>query len=261
MSAVVINGGLVHYEAFGRGTPILFIHGWLGSWRYWFQTMESLAAERRVYALDLWGFGDSDKTERRFTMDQYITLLTTFVEELGLESPVIVGHAFGAAVALEYVAQTNASVQKIMTVNLPLTTEAVDRRLANYTSASVLSRMFRWKPIPTKDVEDEANRAAESAIPLTLEAFSTLNIQNLLKSVSCDILLVYGEKDDVVDPKPIEQFSNGLDNVRQIGLSGSRHFPMIDEDTKFTRLLKDFSDKEATLESLSLKEEWRRRTR
>ena len=63
MSAIVIDGGLVHYEAFGRGKPVLFLHGWLGSWRYWMRTMEEAADKYRTYALDLWGFGDTDKSK------------------------------------------------------------------------------------------------------------------------------------------------------------------------------------------------------
>jgi len=55
MSAVVLDGGIVHYEAFGRGKPILFLHGWLGSWRYWMPTMEAVSDKNRTYALDLWG--------------------------------------------------------------------------------------------------------------------------------------------------------------------------------------------------------------
>ncbi|HDN79852.1 MAG TPA: alpha/beta hydrolase, partial [Chloroflexi bacterium] len=59
MSAIVIDGGIIHYEVIGRGRPLIFIHGWLGSWRYWMGSMEELSPYFRTYALDLWGFGDS----------------------------------------------------------------------------------------------------------------------------------------------------------------------------------------------------------
>ncbi|MDH4138550.1 MAG: alpha/beta hydrolase, partial [Anaerolineae bacterium] len=38
MSAIVIDGGLIHYESWGRGSPLILLHGWLGSWRYWMPT-------------------------------------------------------------------------------------------------------------------------------------------------------------------------------------------------------------------------------
>lgn len=262
MSAVVINGGLVHYEAFGKGDPILFLHGWLGSWRYWMQTMESLAVEYRVYAVDLWGFGDSDKSEKRFGMDEYVTLVERFISDQGLDEPIIVGHSLGAAVAIEYAARNVTPVSKIMAVSLPLSEDSVNHRLKNYLQPSILPNvLFRWKPIPTKEIEEEAERAAEKVIPMSLESWANYNFQEKLYQVKCNILLVFGEKDDVVDPAPIKALNNETSHVKYISLGGSRHFPMVDENAKFNRLLKDFADKNATLESLSLKEEWRRRTR
>lgn len=261
MSAVVINRGLVHYEAFGRGIPILFLHGWLGSWRYWMQSMESLAVEHRVYALDLWGFGDSDKTETRFTMEHYEAMLEAFIDELGIIEPVIVGHSLGAGIAVDYASRHADKVKKVVAVSLPLDPKTIDRRLANFSHDSVLAKVFRWKPIPVKEVEQEAARAAEKVISRSLESFSQMNVIEKVLNLNCSVLLVYGEKDDVVDPTPVRELDGGLAHVKYISLSGSRHFPMLDESTKFNRLLKDFADRNATLDSLELKEEWRRRVR
>jgi pimeloyl-ACP methyl ester carboxylesterase len=225
------------------------------------QSMESLAVEHRVYALDLWGFGDSDKTETRFTMEQYAGMLETFIDELGIIEPVIVGHSLGAGVAIDYAGRHAEKVKKVVAVSLPLDPKTIDRRLANFANDSVLSKMFRWKPIPFKEVEQEAARAAVQVIPRSLESFSQMNVIEKMLNLSCSILLVYGEKDDVVDPTPVRELDGGLNHVKYVSLSASRHFPMLDESTKFNRLLKDFADRNATLDTLVLKEEWRRRVR
>ena len=87
MSAVVIDGGLVHYEAFGRGNPpVLFLHGWIGSWRYWMSTMEAISDKHRTYALDLWGFGDSDKSRPRYDIKDYIALIDNFADNMGIRN-------------------------------------------------------------------------------------------------------------------------------------------------------------------------------
>ena len=75
------------------------------------------------------------------------------------------------------------------------------------------------------------------------------------------LLAVYGEKDDMVDPDPMRQLNGSWRNVRPIGLSDSKHFPMLDGAAKFNRLLQDFLDVQDDLSALELKEEWRRRTR
>lgn len=261
MSAIVINSGLVHYEAFGRGRPIIFLHGWLGSWRYWMQTMESLAIEHRVYALDLWGFGDSDKSEKRFDIDQYVTLLAGFTSELGIEEPVLVGHALGASVALAYAKRFANATHKIMAVSLPIVHSNINQRLLKFNQSSLLGKVFRWKPIPSAEVESEAQRAAESVIPRSIESLKALNIQHMLQTIACSVLLVYGEKDDVVNPTSAKGFNGEFTHIRTIYLPEAHHFPMIDSSSKFNRLVMDFSEKDASLETLSLKEEWRRRVR
>ncbi len=59
MSAVLLDEKIVHYEVLGRGRPIIFLHGWVGSWRYWVPAMQIAAMSFRAYAIDLWGFGDT----------------------------------------------------------------------------------------------------------------------------------------------------------------------------------------------------------
>ena len=57
MALLVTEQGVVHYETYGRGRPVLLLHGWLGSWALWRKTIEELGKEFRTYAIDFWGFG------------------------------------------------------------------------------------------------------------------------------------------------------------------------------------------------------------
>jgi pimeloyl-ACP methyl ester carboxylesterase len=271
MSAVVIDGGLVHYEAFGRGRPVLFLHGWLGSWRYWMSTMEAISDKNRTFAVDLWGFGDSDKSKERYTLKDYVELINKFVENRGMtDTPLtLVGHSLGATVMLKYAAEYPERVKKIMTVSLPMHSNTVNRKLLGTQNNSMMAKMMRWgKQTLHQEVEKEAIKTGENAIKVSLASFEALaqekDMSQLVQSVGQTgvlILAVYGEKDDIIDPTPLVTLDKNGQNIRPIGLSESRHFPMLDEASKFQRLLKDFLDVEDDLSVLELKEEWRRRTR
>jgi pimeloyl-ACP methyl ester carboxylesterase len=76
MSAVLLDGRTVHYEVIGRGRPIIFLHGWVGSWRYWIPAMLAAFTDFLANALDLWGFGDTARTDR-LKADQ-LALTTSF---------------------------------------------------------------------------------------------------------------------------------------------------------------------------------------
>lgn len=120
MSAITIENDLVHYEVLGRGRPVILLHGWLGSWRYWIPSMQQLSMKYRVYALDFWGFGDSGRDARRYDVASQVMLLDQFMEKLGIAKAALVGHDLGAAVAARYSATHADRVPRLMVVCPPL---------------------------------------------------------------------------------------------------------------------------------------------
>ena len=260
MSAVVISGGLIHYEAFGRGKPVVFIHGWLGSWRYWMRTMEALAPDYRTYALDLWGFGDSDKSKERYSVADYTSLIYAFMDQLGIVSASLVGHSLGAIVGLHIAVERPSFISRLAAVSLPVTPQAINNRLRDFSTNSVRTKMFWWRHISHKEVQQEVEKAADNAIPLSVESALEVDTQILVEQSHQPTLIIYGEKDSVIDPEPARSLNGRRPGLRPIGLADSKHFPMLDEANKFNRLLKDFLEID-DLSGLALKEEWKRRTR
>lgn len=264
MSAVVIDGGLIHYEAFGRGKPVLFLHGWLGSWRYWMTSMETISDKYRTYALDLWGFGDSDKSKPRYEISDYVALINNFTENMGIREAPIVGHALGATIALEYTARYPDRVQKVMAVSLAITPDSISRRLVDSGSSSVFSKMLRWRQTAPKEVEKEAAKTGDGVVSASVQSATQIDVYSRLAMIgqsNAQMLAVYGEKDDMIDPTPARELNGSWPNIRPIGMPESRHFPMLEEAARFNRLLQDFLDMQQELSNLELKDEWRRRTR
>ena len=267
MSAVVIDGGLVHYEAFGRGRPVLFLHGWLGSWRYWMSTMEAISDKYRTYALDLWGFGDSDKSKARYEVSDYVALVNNFTDNMGIREAPIVGHALGASIALEYTVRYPDRAKKVMAVSLPMTPDCISPKIKGFSGSSKKgwSKFLGRRPITHEQVEKESEKADIEAINTSVASVAQLDVMSRIQMVAQSndamLLAVYGEKDDMVDPGPTRTLNGSAQNIRPIGLAESKHFPMLEEASKFNRLLQDFLDVEEDLSILELKEEWRRRTR
>jgi 3-oxoadipate enol-lactonase len=262
MSALVLEGGVVHYEFFGRGRPLIFIHGWLGSWRYWVPAMDALSDEFRVYAFDLWGFGDSDKSKREYSVDCYVDLLDSFIQELGVFGPIpLVGHALGATVALAFALQHPELVDRIMAVSLSLHGEAINRRLLSGGS-SIFDRMLGRSPTAGyEDIEQEASRTVPDAITESVESVMNLDLRPRLPSLSVPLLVLYGENDGVVTPSQPSDFVSTGSSVRVLSMPDTRHFPMLDRSSQFNRLLLDFLNAEHDLSHLDLKDEWQRRVR
>jgi pimeloyl-ACP methyl ester carboxylesterase len=263
MSAVVVEDGLIHYEAIGHGTPLVFIHGWLGSWRYWMPAMEELSVRHRAYALDLWGFGDSDHLSKNYSIDAYVKLLEKFLDKLIMESlrPTLVGHSLGGVVALSFAAQAPERVEQVMGVSVPLVSTAISRPLASFSGDDDALARLVARRANFSEVSFEASKADTTAITHSMRSAMAQDLRSTLPPPKTPVLLVHGRDDPIIEAPQEEWLRDCGDNVHIISLDNTQHFPMLEEQNKFNRLLKDFLDAEGDLSSLELKEEWQRRLR
>lgn len=120
MSAITVGGDLVHYEVLGRGRPVLLVHGWIGSWRYWVPIMRQLQLRYRVYAIDLFGFGDSGKNPAKYTVAEQVVMLDDFMKQLGIPKTAVIAHGFGAQVFVEFARKYPDRVARMLIVSAPL---------------------------------------------------------------------------------------------------------------------------------------------
>lgn len=120
MSAITIGGDLVHYEKLGRGKPVIMIHGWIGSWRYWIPTMQALYVKFGVYTLDLVGFGDSAKNPQHYNIAAQVNLLEQFMEQLAIPKAAFIGHGLGGMILTQFALKHPDRVARVLLCNMPL---------------------------------------------------------------------------------------------------------------------------------------------
>ncbi|HUL02840.1 MAG TPA: alpha/beta hydrolase [Gemmatimonadales bacterium] len=100
---VRVDGTNVRYVDTGRGTPVIFLHGFGASIYVWRDILEPVAAAGfRALAFDNRGFGLSDKPANGYGNADYAHLLGAFMDSLGIPDAVIVGHSMGGAIAAEF---------------------------------------------------------------------------------------------------------------------------------------------------------------
>ncbi len=97
------NGINLHYRDWGgTGRPVVLLHGLASSCHIWDLVAPDLAGEFSVIAVDQRGHGLSDKPEYGYDFASVGRDLLGIIQARGLERPVIVGHSWGADVALEF---------------------------------------------------------------------------------------------------------------------------------------------------------------
>ncbi|MCI0398574.1 MAG: alpha/beta hydrolase [Chloroflexi bacterium] len=263
MSITTIGDHLIHYEALGRGEPLIFVHGWLGSWRYWWPSMQELSTQHRTFAFDLWGYGDSSKAQNKYSFEAYVEMLDQFVDKLGIIKPfTLVGHALGAAVSLRYTLLRPQSIKKIIMVALPLQGGHINDRLTNTDSTSFINRVL-GKSNVYPEVESETRKTDKAAMNAVASQLISYNFAADLEKCTCPALLVFGGQDPVVQPPAgdYSQLQRPENNRHYVSLDGCNHFPMLEQTAKFNRLLLDFIRTADNFTDIAPKEHWQRRTR
>ncbi len=115
-----VNGVRLAWREWAGGDarpPVLLIHGLASSKRIWDLVGPILGRERRVVALDQRGHGESDKPDDGYDVEQIVRDDRALAEALGLRLPVVVGHSWGAAVALAYAALYPYGVSAVVLVD------------------------------------------------------------------------------------------------------------------------------------------------
>lgn len=266
MSVVLLNESMVHYEVLGRGRPVIFLHGWVGSWRYWISSMQAASTSFRAYALDLWGFGGTSHQTRNpemYSLSNQTALLNSFLNEMGIGKIALVGHGWGALVGLEFTVRHPDLVDRVMVTNCPIDIGSVDSRLFNEPLDSLVNNFASNLPAGSDAALSEARNTDPAAISASLNGVLAGDLFDKVNRQHTPCLMVNSAQDDLVKPPALNQLAMLSDLGHHIILDESGHFPMLDSVAKFNRLLTDFLalDSGLSMRELNLKEEWKRRVR
>jgi len=262
MSALVVEDSLVHYEVLGRGRPLLFLHGWLGSWRYWVPTMIEFSSSHRAYALDFWGFGDSDRIPSGYSVPRYADQVAAFLDHMGIDRLPIIGHGLGSAVGLTLARDHPGRVEQVMAISLPLTSAHIGRALSAFSGGENPARTVLGRRIRSyEEVDIEAAKTDGEAVVQSVRSTIDQDMSTVLCETNIPVLLVAGADDPIVQP-PDDALAAGLSpHVHSIVFEGVQHYPMLEQSNRFCRLLRDFLSYQDDWDRMQLKDEWKRRMR
>jgi len=112
---VLVGGVKIHYESAGTGRPLLLLHGLVGSAKNWRQNIAFLAGDSRVYAIDLFNMGESERVPGldaglEATADRVVECM----DALGLDEVDVAGHSHGGAVAMMLAARHADRVRRLI---------------------------------------------------------------------------------------------------------------------------------------------------
>lgn len=107
----------LYVEEFGEGPPVVFVHGGGVTHSFWQHQVAGLLGDFRTFTYDLRGCGASDVPPSGYSVDIWAEDLKALIERLGLEKPVVVGHALGSHVALRLAATHPETIGRLALIS------------------------------------------------------------------------------------------------------------------------------------------------
>ncbi len=263
MSSITTDQGIVHYEVYGRGRPVILLHGWLGSWGLWQETMAYLGRYYRTYALDFWGFGDSGKKRETYAVQDFVGLVDQFMDHLGIAQAPLVGHSMGGTVSLSVAIQYPDRVSKVVVIGSPIVGSSLSivLKLAGYRFiASILfNAMWAFRggmkiasPFICNDprfpemMDRDLSQTTVESFLRSIASLRRTDLRPMLSQVKVPVLGMYGDRDNIVHPRQWEPLSKGIPQTRVVRWNRAQHFVMLDTSQDFMEKLKEFLDEEET---------------
>jgi pimeloyl-ACP methyl ester carboxylesterase len=112
-----IDGRTIHYTVQGSGPAIVLVHGFGGSTGAWKKLTGYLTPQYTVYALDLPGFGLSDKSaDASYALPAQADIVCALIRKLGLEQTVLIGHSMGGVIVADAQAKLPGTVKGVVMI-------------------------------------------------------------------------------------------------------------------------------------------------
>ncbi len=243
------SNGLAYDVQKGSGSPVVFIHGWLGSRNFWKLINPYLEIDNTLVFYDQRCHGDSSCSE--FDIESLADDLHDLVNELELENPTLVGHSMGGMTALKYATKysnlgglcllgssastpdpENKSVKYFLNKFDELDREEWAEKIAdNYVSRTENKKIKQMTRNELKDAD-------EKPIVYGLKAMIDYDVRDSLKDLNIPALVVAAVHDGAITMEKSEEVAELLDcEIKTIDTS---HQMLPEEPEKIAQIISDF---------------------
>ncbi|MBL4801562.1 MAG: alpha/beta fold hydrolase [Emcibacter sp.] len=264
ISKTISAGGIkTNYHDVGSGDPVLLIHGsgpGVSAWANWRLIISELSKKNRVIALDMVGFGYTERPEGfSYTMDAWVDHAIGLLDALNIDKASVVGNSFGGALALAMAIRHKDRVDKLVlmgSVGVPFDITYGLEKVWGYTPSldnmKELLDIFSYNHALMTD--DLAKLRYEASIrPGFQEAYASMfpaprqngvdamvSAEEDIKSLTHKTLIIHGREDRVIPLQNAYQLMSYIDNAQMHIFGKCGHWTQIEYTDEFNHIVKRF---------------------
>ena len=245
-----IDDARIRYVDIGEGSPVVLLHGFGASLESWATVIPALAKHHRVLAIDLKGFGWSDRPEGDYSPDAQARMVLQLMNQRGISRAAIVGQSWGGAVALSVVVAAPERVTRVALYGALAFEEQIGGFMswARVRGMGKLMFSLMWDPrllaestqlafydksLVTADaldrLEASMNRPGSTAAAYSVvHQIRLTDLEPHYSSMTQPFLLVWGREDQISPKRVGERLARELPNAKLMIYPRCGHLPQIE---------------------------------
>ncbi|HRV59113.1 MAG TPA: alpha/beta hydrolase [Solirubrobacterales bacterium] len=243
--------------------PIVLIHGSAGAINWWDDLIPLLKPDHRVIAIDLLGYGGSEKPDSDYSMETQGNLVSQVLTRLGVKDAVLVGHSLGGSVVTSVAEQSPELVSGLVLIDsgpdrsygglsgaakasqTPILGQALWRLAPDFMVRKNLSQGFApGYDVPDKYVQD----VREMTYPAYKKSYEGVedytdqkSLPDRLSQVGKPLLVIFGEEDQIYDAREALSAYAAIPGAMTHLIPKSGHSPQIEAPEQTARAINNFT--------------------
>jgi non-heme chloroperoxidase len=258
MPSVTVNNVRINYTEKGTGDEVIvFVHGFAAAVGIWKEVLELLPIDYHAFALDLRGFGQSDKVGS-YSLTQFAEDVYGFGQQLGLPKFTYVGHSMGGAIGMK-LALDHRDVLKAMVLTASVPAHGMEVPATDaMAQADVMTMMksmqdaspeamrgFMALAFTTPPSDERLKEMVDYALSMDMEALTCMgelrsfNLEPRLGEIKVPTLIFAGGKDMI----PLDGARRTADRIKGSRLEvfeDNGHMLHMESQNRFVKLLTSF---------------------
>lgn len=249
------------YGVAGAGKPVLLIHGFDSSILEFRRLVPQLASDAQVWAVDLLGFGFTDRTSGAAITPAAIKhhLHRFWQQQIG-QPMILAGASMGGAVAIDFALEFPAAVEKLVLLDSagfaagpamgkfmvpPLDSWATEFLKNPGVRRRISRQAYCDRTLVTPDAE--LCTALHLQMPNWKEALIAFTksggynfLSDYIKKIACPTLIIWGEQDKILGTKDAKRFEQTIPNSRLVWIPDCGHVPHLEHPGNTAQVIKSF---------------------
>jgi 3-oxoadipate enol-lactonase len=247
--SVTIDGVSLSILEAGTGDPIIFVHGVVTTSNIFAKYLSAYSPDFRGIAVDLRGYGDSQKPDSGFTVKQFSKDLIALADKLEIEKPIWVGVSMGGMILQQLALDYPERVRALVLVSTTDGAMVLDKDLPTIgnprdfheVSKNIIVESFPPQTPATlyQPLLDRIPTWNGTVLREALTSMAQASVHGRINAITAPTLVVVGAKDDVATPAIAQGIQTQIAGA-QLAEFNTGHFMMTEDPERFQKVLGEF---------------------